>query len=145
MIDPVEAMLNLFRADAALVAATGGRIAVQHKYALDDNARGTAWPTSSPAVCVIGSGDVAATTAGMLTGRVLVYAFAPTPFGCAELWSMVDAICRIDVRRNVSTSRGTALIYSTELDTSPTPGVDSELTIAYGSGGVRYRIATDAV
>ena len=144
MIDPIETLLNLFRADVALLAATDGRIATQHKFMLNDNAAGRAWPLGT-AVCVQSTTDAAATTAGILSGRATITAFGPTPRDAQTVWGAVDMLCRYDGRRTVLTSRGVALVYSVALDLSPSAAVDAELGICFLQGSARYQIFMEAV
>lgn len=144
MIDPIETLLNLFRADVALLLRTVGRIAAQHKFMLNDNADGRAWPLGT-ALCVQSTTDAAATTAGMLSGRATITAFGSTPRDAQWVWMALDDVCRYDGRRTVLTSRGVALVYSVALDLSPSAAVDAEIGMCFLQGSARYQIFMEAV
>ncbi|MCA0354717.1 MAG: hypothetical protein LCH85_22210 [Chloroflexi bacterium] len=140
MIDPVETLLRLCLADTTVHQLTRGQIANQHKFLLNDGAASTAWEHPSQALCLVPTNDAAATTAGLLTGRMNVYAFGATPQRCYAVWAALDELCRIDYRRVVETSLGKVLLYSTNLDVSPFAQFDTDLVIDYLIGSLRYQM-----
>lgn len=148
MIDPIEAVLNILKADSALMSVTAERVAVQHKFALDDNAQGQAWPTPSKAATITSLGDIADTSSDnhpVFLGKVTVNTFAESAAEARLVWNAIEETLGVQQRRVVSTSNGNALVYFCHLDGSPTTGFDQELNVDYLTGTASYRIFKHAV
>lgn len=148
MIDPIEAVLNILKADSALMNVTAERVAVQHKFALDDNAQGQAWPTPSKALTITSLGDIADTSSSnhpVFRGKVTVNCFAESGVEARLVWNAIEETLSLQQRRVVSTSNGDALVYFCHLDGAPTAAFDQELNIDYLTGTASYRIYKHAV
>ncbi len=143
MIDPIEAVLVLISEESAVKNLADNRCAVQHRFALDDNAAGDAWATPSKAVTVTSATDVADNSSPdhpVFRGKVSLITFGESALEARALWNAVEVAVAPQHRRVASTSNGSALVYALFMDSAPTVGFDQELNIDYLVGTASYQV-----
>jgi hypothetical protein len=115
VIDPIATVIAYLASAAPVAAATSGRVAAKHKFALPgdrDGAARDAWPVPSRALRVQAGGG----TPDISTSRH-VLDLSLTAFGASQADAMavvnaVQAVIRAHQRSRVPTADGDALLYS---------------------------------
>lgn len=107
MIDPIEAVLALLRADAQLAALTGGRIASKQNYG---RGRGQ-WEAGQVGLVVRPDGGLPDLDVPVQPLRLEADIYAPTQPQAVAVWLRLVALSRAVVRRVMTTTQGAALVY----------------------------------
>ena len=106
MIDPLEAVLTLLRADAELAGLTGGRIASKQNYG---QGRGQ-WPAGQMGLVVKPDGGTPDLDVPVQPLRLEVNVYAPTQPQAVAVWLRLVELGRTVVRRVAPTGEGDALV-----------------------------------
>jgi hypothetical protein len=104
MIDPLEAAIK-FLASRAELASLSSRISSKHKY-------GEEWTTSQSSLVLLLDDSDPDWYVPVHDARLEVWCVAADDATAMDLWMTLVSLSREDTRIAVSTSKGTALVYS---------------------------------
>lgn len=151
-IDPIEAVTAALIADGDLAALVGGRVAVQHRYATPDTARGRAgWPDTARGLTLAAGGVEGAGLADhddeMQRRRVVATAYGATPAEAGQVWAALRLACRRYADRQVAAlpDGRRALIYYISPQDGPVAGVDTDIRMHTLSGALTVAVAASPV
>jgi hypothetical protein len=119
MIDPLEAGIKFLLGRAEL-AGLSSRIANKHKY-------GEEWTTAQSSIIVILDDSDPDHYVPKHNARLEVWCLAETDAAAMDLWMTLVAISRDATREVVSTSNGSALVYSFLPESGPSYAPDEDL------------------
>lgn len=145
MVNPLAVLLAYLATDAALVAATGGRMAAKHKFAMD-GASGGAWPTPSKALT---AQMVSATEvdhyAGTLPFRVECRCYGASQAEALDVAGALLDVVEATERCTVEVGDDTTLLYYLVLDQAPALSYDGEPGIDMALVYLRASVATTLI
>lgn len=122
-IDAIEAIVTLAAADTDLAAETNNQIAAQHRYGQDTGD----WPVGSKAAVFVPSATESLIHVQVQRQRFEVLCYGPTFADAGRVWQKVNALCRFNGKRVVTTGDGDALIYYLVVRVQPQPDTDDDL------------------
>lgn len=157
MIDPFEAVIALASLDTGIGEQVGGQVALQHRYGQDGVSTGSTsgdWPLGSKGLVMTPTPAVPQLYVGVQRVRAAVRCYGQTPVDCADVFRALVAWSRFNGKRvveqvsiNSTGEKGNALVYWTNLVTSPQLIVDDELVteMPYFSVVLEAEVAEDDV
>ena len=120
MIDPLETVLLYLKADPALEALVGTRIASRHQY-------GDRWVPWEAAVTVRLDGGQPDIYVSVQPVRFEVRVYGPSQYEVLAVWRRLVELSRETNRRPVLTSTGSALLYWLAPASGPSMLYDTEI------------------
>lgn len=137
MIDALEAIIALYKADADLGLLVSTRIAPKHKY-------GNGWlagpETGQMAMTVKYDGGAADLYIQTQRPRLELRCYGRTYYECSQIYREVVRISRAVSRKTVQTTDGLALVYSLLMSSAPTfirdEAVDMDAILVFSQAAV---------
>lgn len=140
-VDPVEAVIKLAQADSDLATATNSQIANRHRYGQDSGD----WAYKSQSLIV----QPASGQPNIYNGvqRLLLQArcYGETPAKAAEVWKGLQGLTRVERRRTVAVTPGTALVYFVVAQSAPIQLFDEDLSMPFYQVNLLASVAEDLV
>lgn len=141
MIDPVEALLKLARADDDLRDVVDDRIAGEQRYGTDPGD----WPIDEPALTLNWDGGSTELYVNVQTPRIECRCYAKSFAEAAKVYKALVGFSRGIHRELVETTSGRALVYYANLTSSPgrliDPDIDQPLLLCFIEAAVAETIA----
>lgn len=125
MIDPVEALLKLARADAGLIEVVDDRIAGEHRFGKGDGE----WSIDQPALTLNWDGGVTEMYVEVQTPRIEARCYGKSFAEAAKVYAPLVSFSRSLNRELVETSAGRALVYYANITQSPGRLIDPDAEV----------------
>jgi hypothetical protein len=147
VIDPLQAVIQHLKNDAALAELVGSRIAAKHKFATSAAGSPHGWTTPSQALQIgLVSGAQPDLYGGTFPVRLEVRAYGASQLAAGEVLRALLAAVEATARTVVPLPGGMkALLYYLVADTSPVFLMDPELSIDMALIYLRASVAQQAV
>lgn len=106
-IDPLEALLNLAKADSGLNDATTGQIDNRHRYGQDTGD----WELNSPSLIFTPTGGPSQLYVEVQKVQLEARCYGDTPYDAGLIARKLVDFARVNQRRTVQVTEGKALVY----------------------------------